>query len=265
MLGIPKDFGIGSPMISSNHNLQRKQPTPEGLSPASFLTPILTVGIMCLVIVGVELSFRLRNPSINWPIPNYGTSRNYLNVDIMLLDQFRENGSVDCIIMGSSLAEYAVDPVRFAEAYRQETGQAIRCFNFGQPSFTAHDTVLWAAILRHRYQPRLLIWPQSARDYDLNEGAESEGTPADIPWGRYELGEWTLEGWMVRNLTSYRYFKVFQNWVLGEYPIGMTTVGDYLMDHRNDGFIVEHDVEDVSILPPPTLAENGWVSNYEFS
>jgi hypothetical protein len=112
---------------------------------------------------------------------------------LVLLDQFAAEGPVDCIFIGSSMVAVGIDPQVFAEAYTAQTGDPLRCFNFGQLGFTAFESAEWAEIVIRRYHPRLLIYGHSMRDY--NSLAEGElAAPTNNPWELYQLGEFTIEG-----------------------------------------------------------------------
>jgi hypothetical protein len=129
--------------------------------------------------------------------PPIGSLNAELDVKLALLDQWVDaHGRIDCLFLGSSQADSAIDPAAFAAAFQQQSGNTIQCFNFSLATLTAEPAGQIAAILAQRYQPALLVYATSARDYSLNFG-EWARPLLDDPWVRYTSGDFNLRGWMI--------------------------------------------------------------------
>lgn len=168
-------------------------------------TALLSVLILFLFATAFEGLSRLLVESQTFPPPPIGSLNAELDVKLSLLDQWvKTNGRIDCLYLGSSQANSAVDPEVFAAAYQQRSGHTIHCFNFSLATLTAEPAGQIAAILAKRYQPALLIYVTSARDYSLDFG-EWARPLRDDPWVRYQSGEFNLRGWLIEHSFAVRY------------------------------------------------------------
>ncbi len=132
---------------------------------------------------------------------------------IHYLEHFiRQNGGVDCLLIGSSQIANAIDPQVVEAAYFQKTGQTIRCFNFGLPSLTADTAGPLAEALVNKYQPRLVVFEVSPRSFSRRFGDITRYLSQD-PWVLYQLGNYTFEGWARDNLLAYRYYLSLKTWL----------------------------------------------------
>jgi hypothetical protein len=131
---------------------------------------------------------------------------------IHYLDQFiRDQGKLDCLLIGSSHFAYEVDPKVMERIYSQQTGQVVHCFNFGLPSLTAETAGPVAQALVNKYHPRLVIFEISPRSFSRRFGDLTRHL-AQNPWVRYQLGENNLDGWARDAIFSYRYYLALKTW-----------------------------------------------------
>jgi hypothetical protein len=168
-------------------------------------TPLLTLCLFLLMAASIEMILRLPTVQQYLPIPDWCTGYDPLEERLFLLDQFeREQGQVDCIFMGSSSAETALDPAIFEAAYQSRSGQAITCYNFGIGAFTGSSAGIIGELLIERYHPRWLIFGTAAIDYDTRDVDIEQAFP-ETAWARYRRGEFNLMGWLVDSFSTVRY------------------------------------------------------------
>jgi hypothetical protein len=135
-----------------------------------------------------------------------GSSHYQLGHKLALLDEMvRKNGSVECIMLGSSIVDGGFDPVVFQNSYQEVTGRDIFCFNFGIDASSAASTAAIARILVEDYEPHLLIFGTDARDYAVASDDPDSAVLLDTPWIRHRLGSFSPEGWLLDNSHFYRY------------------------------------------------------------
>ena len=117
------------------------------------------------------------------------------------------DGPIDCIALGSSMVWYDFDPEAFSEGYQHQTGQEIRCFNFGVDGLPAASAGALAPILAGDFQPSLLIYGTTARDYAVPKESENNTVLLEMPWLRYRLGQFSIQGWFYEHSRLYRYWE----------------------------------------------------------
>ncbi len=136
-----------------------------------------------------------------------------VGVQIYQLDQFvRQEGSLDCVIVGSSAAGRGVDPEVLASAFQAKTGRTIRCYNFGTAGAGDEGTAVISQILARNYHPWLMIYAASFRDFGNRANFDM-----NIPWVRYQQGEFSPDGWLESNLVSYRYYLTYSGYLTNAY------------------------------------------------
>ena len=165
------------------------------------------IAILTVSILAIESTIRLGIQLDLITTPGMGTGNADLNIKIPLLDQYvKENGGINCIFLGSSMTNDAVIPEVFTRRYRELSSEEITCFNFGVSTLSGEVAGRLGKIIVDRYQPDLLIYGTSARDYSLVLGQKSLLEDA---WFRYQLGEWNLAGWLKEYSMIYRYYLGF--------------------------------------------------------
>lgn len=142
--------------------------------------------------------------------PKMGSSHYQLGHKLALLDdEVKDNGPIDCIMIGSSMVDVGFDPESFQDGYHETTGRDIRCFNFGIDASTAVSSSALAKIIIEDYKPRLLIFGTDARDYAVLSHERDPRTILDTPWVQYRHGNFSLEGWLQDHSYLYRYRQHF--------------------------------------------------------
>lgn len=171
-------------------------------------TMVLALAFLFILVSLLELSLRA-NPVQTYlygVVPSLGSRHHQLELQLARLDKFvATQGSIDCVVMGSSLVWLGVNPSVFEESYEQESGQEIHCFNFGIETLPASAAGLLAELIIERYSPKLLIYGTSARDYAVDYEAEDTRVILDTPWLQYQLGQFSVQGWLYTNSFTLRY------------------------------------------------------------
>jgi hypothetical protein len=175
---------------------------------------LLIASLICALLIGAaEILARLI-----WAdsyIPTAIGSRNlYFDTKIGELDFLvKHEGRIDCLFIGSSVVNSGIVPVRFENAYRAQTGQRVRCYNFAIPGVTASGAARLADLLVERYRPRLLIYGLTLRAFSA-EMAQTGGAGSifSADWTRYRRGDWNLHGWIIDHSRAYRRYLALRDW-----------------------------------------------------
>ena len=163
--------------------------------------------IMLLLFIGIG-EFIVRTEFFQSPLtpPQLGSSHYQLGHKIAWLDaDIKRNGPIDCLIIGNSIVGRAFNPEIFQDAYKEVAGIDIHCFNFGINASAAASTAVLAHILIDEYNPHLLIIGTDPRDYALPSSDPDVTTIVDSTWVRYQLGDFSLDGWLLDVSYLYRY------------------------------------------------------------
>lgn len=166
-------------------------------------TPWLSIILLMILVGTAEWVARLELFQAPLTPPKMGSRHYQLGHKMALLDaEVKRSGSVDCIMVGSSMVDVGFDPKVFQKGYQESAGQGIRCFNFGIDASSAVSTAVLARILVEDYHPRLLIIGTDARDYAVPRTDRDPAVILDTLWIQYRQGNFSLDGW----LTEYSYF-----------------------------------------------------------
>ncbi|PKN94867.1 MAG: hypothetical protein CVU44_03420 [Chloroflexi bacterium HGW-Chloroflexi-6] len=165
----------------------------------------LVLGLGSFIEVAARLFF------IPISFPSLGSDNFYFDYKIYALEsQVRRNGQLDCLVLGSSVANSDLDPAVIETAYQNETGQKIHCFNIGIPALTAENAVPIAEAIVRRYQPDVVLFILIPRDL-----MDHEYTVKQLernPWVNYHRGNITPENWLLVNTYTLRYLNTWQYW-----------------------------------------------------
>jgi hypothetical protein len=141
------------------------------------------------------------------PPPSVGSSHNQFEAKLAALDALaNEEGHIECIVLGSSMVDRGFDPEAYNRGIQARTGQSMTCFNFGVKAVTASEAGILARILVDKYQPRVLIYGISVRDFDDDVGADAGRALMGIPWTQYYQGNPSLAGWLSHHSRAYGYY-----------------------------------------------------------
>lgn len=192
-----------------NKTLSLKQPFGRTLG-LSLIFLLMLIGLL-----EVSLHANPLQPYLDRSVPSLGSRHHQLESQLARLEKLvASEGSIDCIVMGSSLVWLGVKPSTFEESFRQETGQNIRCFNLGIETLPAGAAGPLAEFIVERYQPKLLIYGTSARDYGVDYEAEDTKVILDTPWLQYQLGQPSIQGWLFTHYFTLRYLPFLRSQVM---------------------------------------------------
>jgi hypothetical protein len=173
----------------------------------------LAMIVMLVIVSGLEMVFRLPAVESRLPAPSIGSNHGQLEVQVFRLHQMAASGPVDCIFVGSSMVRSGIQPAAFADGYRQQTGESLRCFTFGLSGLTASAAGMLADYLVNTYHPRLLIYGVSPRDF--NEAVVTQAFSgrqlARLDWMKYQRGAFNITGWMFARLHAFQYAYFFRD------------------------------------------------------
>lgn len=169
-----------------------------------------TIGItlILLFLLGGIAEWIVRSDIFQAPLtpPKMGSRHYQLGHKLALLDaEVKHNGSVDCIMVGSSMVDVGFAPDIFQDGYYEIAGKSIRCFNFGIDASSAFSTAALVQILMEDYHPRLLIVGTDPRDYAIPSTERGPAVILDTSWVKYRLGSFSPEGWLLDHSYLYRY------------------------------------------------------------
>lgn len=116
-----------------------------------------------------------------------------------------QDGHIDCIFLGDSQVLRGIDPAIVEKTYFEKTGTPIICQNFGLGGLKPSSAGAITRILIKNFSPSIIIYGTDMFDYtNTFDGA---GTSIlSSPWSRYQLGEFSIDGWLIENSNSYRYY-----------------------------------------------------------
>jgi hypothetical protein len=168
---------------------------------------IVAFSILVFLLISAECVARTNWFQAKLARPTWGSRHIHLEVQLDRLNHIvNQDGPVDCIFLGSSMVINDIDPITFANAYRNETDHDIRCFNFGVDGLSPVGAAALAEILVMDYQPDLLVYGTDARDYAVGPDDGYARLIFETPWIQYRLGEFSPVGWLfdVSSLLRYR-------------------------------------------------------------
>ena len=190
--------------------LQEKQRVRLKLSYPAGQTLALTVIIFALLVTLAEGLARTTLVQAHVPFQAYGTNHIQFEIQMRNLEQYvAQNSSPDCFILGTSQALRSINPQVFAQAFKEDSGEEIRCYNFSIVGSSLISTRLFTQMLIDRYHPKLIILGTSFLDYIPSNETLPDPRFEDNDWLAYKLGQPTLEGWIVDHSYAFRLLLLF--------------------------------------------------------
>jgi hypothetical protein len=225
-------------------------------------TLILAVVFLLSLIIAGEIVTRSDAFQHQFARPTWGSRHRQFEIQLDRLNYLIDReGSVDCIFLGNSMVMRGIDPIAFADAYHDQTGQDIRCFNFGVDAIPAVGSAALAKILVRDYQPRLLIYGTDARDYVIEPIDKDAAVFLETPWIQHRLGEFSLAGWLYDVSSLLRYRVALSRLSRFDYGRSLRSQSDNTYSSRY-GFDGDPKVGEFVSLPPNQNNELGHVQYY---
>jgi hypothetical protein len=193
--------------------------------------------------------------------PRLGSRHSQLGYKLTLLNAAQKTGAVDCIALGSSTVDVGFDPDAFQKAYREVSGQDIRCFNFGIDASSSISAAVLAGILVEDYHPRLLIFGTDARDYVVLREDQDTAVVLDTPWVKYRQGIFSLDGWLLDHSYLYRYRQHLSSLVRLNFENTLWSHTKMSFELRSNGFNPIH-ITAAYINDPPDPGDDSYEVTY---
>ncbi len=164
-----------------------------------------------LVILAAEIAARSPLGGL-LPAPSVNADSFLFDAKIYRLEaQVRREGTLDCLFLGSSVANSDIDPAIVEQAYRERTGETIHCYNLGLPAMTLETAAALADAAIERFRPKVIIYAILPRD--VHDVIANVDYLADIAWVTYNRGASSREGWLVNHSYAYRYYLTWRYWL----------------------------------------------------
>ena len=167
------------------------------------LQSIIWLSLFC---IAVELFARTSAGRNFFQYESYGSSHPHFDPQVIRIKARKaQDGHIDCIFLGDSQIFYGVDPSVVEQAYFDQTGKFIKCQNFGLGGLKPVTADALTRLLIKNFHPSIIIYGTDLFDYT----ASLSGSDASImssPWVKYQLGTFSIDGWLIENWNSYRYY-----------------------------------------------------------
>lgn len=165
-----------------------------------------------------------------------------------------KDGPIDCIVLGNSMVWFGFDTEAFAQGYLRQANQHVRCYNFGVVAMPAAAAGAVAPILVGDYQPNLLIYGTSAQDYAISRATEDATVIMDMPWLKYRLGQFSIQGWFFASSRTYQYRDTVGR-LLRFQDRYLLLAGNYASAKDNYGFVGKEAARQPVSVPPDPRSE----------
>lgn len=160
------------------------------------------ITLFLIVVVG-EGVLRIESIQTFFPAPSYGSSSSEFGIKLAKLNSFvKQEGSLDCVFLGSSIIDADIDPEVFSFMYQSRLNREIKCFNFGLGGLPPSSASLITKFLVYKYHPKIIFYGVSATEFSKRF---NQPEIYSTSWVRYTLGEFSLEGWLYEQSYLYRY------------------------------------------------------------
>ena len=191
----------------------------QNLSPISTLLSIWNVIWRTMLIFMIFLSISEISARI-W-LAEHPESRRSLGMRNALFEmkwfQIQEyvenNGGLDMIILGSSLAHSGVDPDAMEKIIYERTGINLRIYNFGLDGVTLPTIMNIGRLLVAQYQPEILLIINEPRDFDIENGILEQILFQSSPWITYQNDQFSPIGWLINSSVALQLYLPIRNWM----------------------------------------------------
>jgi|GEM_PF-2086313 len=173
-----------------------------------FLLRVL--GVLVLGVAATEMLLRSGPVIERLPVPSIGAGSEILDFKVEYLERYlRRHGSIDCLFIGPSTVNRAVDPNLVSASFEAVSGHPLRCFNLGVEGLRLSVALRLIPGLVEHYRPRLLVLSE------FRSGRGRFGKLIDAnPWLGQMSGEPSLNGWLIQHVRLVRHFLRLRIWLL---------------------------------------------------
>lgn len=163
------------------------------------------------VILAAEVAARTP-PGRLLPAPSVEADSFLFDAKIHALEnQVRRDGGLDCLFLGSSVANSDIDPAIVEQAYLEHTGRSIHCYNLGLPAMTIENATAIAEAIITRFHPKVIIYPILSRDIGHISASADHIEKSD--WLKFQRGRQSVNGWLVNYSYAWRYLLTWRYWL----------------------------------------------------
>jgi hypothetical protein len=165
---------------------------------------IVWLTIFC---AAVELFARAPAARSVLSVESYGSSHPQFDSQVVRIYARAESEHIDCIFLGNSQVLYDMVPEIVEATYLQKTGESIRCQNFGLGGIAPVTAAPLARILVKNFDPALIVFGTGVFDYSEDGLVGSHGSVMTSPWVQYQLGYYSVDGWLFTHSQAYRFYQ----------------------------------------------------------
>ena len=175
------------------------------LTPPFGRTLFLAFIIFSVLVLSLEILARMPQVQARIPFQAYGSNHVQFESQLRNLDAFvLEHGAPDCLILGNSQSLRGIDPPALMDAYRQQTGVDLNCYNFSVVGANVATTLRFSEIMIDRFDLDLIILGTNFLDYTEEQEYRWDKRFLENDWIAYQLGEWSLRGWLLSHSHAFR-------------------------------------------------------------
>ncbi|NOY23587.1 MAG: hypothetical protein GXO70_08780 [Acidobacteria bacterium] len=202
------------------------------------LSLLKAIVLLSVVVLSTELVLRIPVVRRQLPPPVLGTGNLTFDVTWEYLQRTRGlYGHVDCMFVGSSMIKHAIEPELFQKRFREKSGHDIVCFNFGVSGMRSSEAGFYKSMVE-RYHPSLIVCELTP--LILYKGfLENQKSPliSQSPWGCFQLGKFSVKGWLLTHSLLFRYFMRLNMWIRS--PSQYERLKRISRNMKMDGFLVK--------------------------
>ncbi|NMB58739.1 MAG: hypothetical protein GYA12_06200 [Chloroflexi bacterium] len=142
-------------------------------------------------------------------VPGIDRELNYPEIDIKLslLTELQRGGNVNCLLLGSSMVDFGLDPIYINQKSAIASLEDPECFNMAMKAMKPEAVAKITPIMVKKVKPSLLIMGISPVDFTGGQSTIRKFIRA--PWILYHDGQPSFEGWWIENSLVYRYWISF--------------------------------------------------------
>ena len=168
-----------------------------------FFQAVLWLLVFC---VAIEAFARTSAGRDFFQYESYGSSHPHFDPQVIRIKAREvQDGQIDCIILGDSQVLYGIDPTIVEQAYFDSTGNTIHCQNFGLGGLKPITAYPLAKLLIKNFHPAIIVFGTDLFDYTAVQ-AGSDSSIMSSPWVKYQLDDFSVDGWLIENSNSYRFY-----------------------------------------------------------
>ncbi|MFZ5857789.1 MAG: hypothetical protein ACOYZ6_13235 [Chloroflexota bacterium] len=161
-----------------------------------------------LVLLAAEIVARSPIGSL-LPAPSVEADSFLFDAKIYALEnQVRRDGRLDCLFVGSSVANVSIDPTTVEQMYFQQTGETIHCYNLGYPAMTVENAAAFVNAAIANYSPRVVFYAFIPRD--LTDATYTVDFLEKSPWFQAGQTQPSTTTWLVDHSYAYRYYQTWR-------------------------------------------------------